>query len=82
MFNDFKTIYGKDGERGKKKLEDIARLEAVGNRLFETSKSAWVALKKYYTTNNEASFNEYTALEQTAEKLRSEYQSLSKDTFK
>lgn len=81
MFNDFKAIYGRDGERGKRKLEDITRLETVGNRQFETSKSAWVALKKYYTTNDEAYFNEYTALEQTADKLRSEYQKLSKDTF-
>jgi len=82
MFDDFKAIYGRDGEKGKKKIDAITRLEAVGNRQFETQKSAWDALKKYYVTNNETYFNEYTTLEQDADKLRSEYQELSKNTFK
>ncbi len=81
MFNDFKEIYGRDGIKGKKELVTITRLETLGNKQFETSKSAWDALKKYYLTNNEAYYNECTALQQEAEKLRNEYQELSKDTF-
>lgn len=81
MFNDFKAIYSRDGEKGKKKLDAITHLETIGNRQFETQKSAWTALKKYYVTNNETYFNEYTTLEQAAEKLRSEYQELSRNTF-
>lgn len=81
MFNDFRELYSRDGEKGKKKIDAIARLETMGNRLFETQKRACEVLKKYYDSGNEAYFNEYATLEKDAKKLRSEYRELSKDVF-
>lgn len=73
MFNEYKELHNKD------KLESIARLETLGNRQFETQKKAWEALKKYYLTGNKSFYNEYSKLENEADKLKTQYQNMDKD---
>lgn len=79
MFDAFKEIHIKDGEKGKGKIDAIKRLETLGGKQYETQKKAWESLKKYYLTGNENFFNEYSALEIEADKLKTEYQQMDKD---